>query len=150
MVAPLSGDYTPPRMTTTIERNKANAVAFIEAIGRQDPGLLSMYAASGRFFQNGRTLPTAGWHTLADLQRITPLILEQFPTGMQFSFGSILADGDWVVVESESKAVLANGTPYHNQYVFMFRFDSDGRILEFKEYWDTLHASQTLFSAWKT
>jgi ketosteroid isomerase-like protein len=135
-------------MTSTIERNKANAVAFVEAIGRQDPQLLAMYADSGRFFQNGRVLPTAGWHTLADLERITPRILEQFPSGIRFRFGTILADGDWVVVESESTAVLRDGTPYHNQYVFLFRFDGDGRILEFKEYWDTLHAQETLFRAW--
>jgi len=34
--------------------------------------------------------------------------------------------------------------------VFLFRFDSDGRIQEFKEYWDTLHARETLFrdAAW--
>jgi hypothetical protein len=128
-----------------VDRNRTNAVAFIEAIGRQDPALLSMYAASGRFFQNGRILPTAGWHTLATLQDITPAILRQFPTGMQFSFDSIRAAEDWVVIESESKAVLRDGTPYNNQYVFIFKFDDDGKILEFKEYWDTLHARETLF-----
>jgi ketosteroid isomerase-like protein len=137
-------------MTTTIARNKRNAVAFIEAIGRQDPQLLSMYADNGRFFQNGRSLPTAGWHTMADLQNMTPRILEQFPDGMRFSFGTVLADGDWVVVEAESDAVLRDGTRYNNQYVFLFRFDGAGRILEFKEYWDTLHARETLFAAWRT
>ena len=132
-------------MTSRVERNKTNAVAFIDAIGRQDPALLSMYAANGRFFQNGRTLPTAGWHTLATLQEITPAILHQFPRGMRFSFDSILAAEDWVVIESESRAVLRDGTPYNNQYVFIFKFDDAGKILEFKEYWDTLHARETLF-----
>src|SRR5262245_15647401 len=108
-------------MNSDIERNKANAVAFIEAIGRQDPGLLSLYSPQGRFFQIGRKLPTAGWHTLASLQKITPAILHQFPNGMQFSFGMILANDDWVVIESESSAVLRDGTPYNNQYVFVFR-----------------------------
>ena len=130
---------------STTERNRRNAVAFIEAIGRQDPSLLSMYAANGRFFQNGRKLPTAGWHTLETLQKITPAILYQFPHGMQFSFDTILAADDWVVIESESKAVLRDGTPYNNQYVFVFRFGADGKILEFKEYWDTQHAQETLF-----
>jgi ketosteroid isomerase-like protein len=132
-------------MNSNVERNKANAVAFIEAIGRQDPDPLTMYAADGRFFQNGRKLPTAGWHTLATLEKITPAILHQFPTGMQFSFGLILASEDWVVIEAESKAALRDGTPYNNQYVFVFKFDADGKILEFKEYWDTLHAKETLF-----
>ena len=102
-------------MNAQVERNKANAIAFIEAIGRQDPKLLSMYAEDGRFFQIGRTLPTAGWHTLASLQKITPAILHQFPNGMQFSFGMIVAAEDRVVIESESKAVLRDGTPYNNQ-----------------------------------
>jgi len=132
-------------MSPNVERNKANAVAFIEAIGRQDPGLLSMYAEEGRFFQIGRKLPTAGWHTMSSLQKITPAILHQFPNGMQFSLGLILANDDWVVIESESRAVLRDGTPYNNQYMFVFKFDDDGKILEFKEYWDTLHARETLF-----
>lgn len=78
------------------------------------------------------------------------MILRQFPDGMQFSLGTILASEEWVVIEAESHAVLRDGTPYNNQYVFLFRFDSDGRIQEFKEYWDTLHARETLFrdAAW--
>jgi hypothetical protein len=55
-------------MTSAVDRNRKNAVAFIEAIGRQDRALLSMYADESRFFQIGRKLPTAGWHSLATLQ----------------------------------------------------------------------------------
>ena len=137
-------------MSHDVERNKRTAVAFIEAIGRQDPGLLAMYADDGRFFQIGRQLPTAGWHSLATLQQITPAILHQFPDGMQFSLGTVLASEEWVVIEAESRAVLRDGTPYNNQYVFLFRFDDDGKIREFKEYWDSLHARETLFrdAAW--
>jgi uncharacterized protein len=74
----------------------------------------------------------------------------QFPDGTQFSLGTILASEEWVVIEAESHAVLRHGTPCNNQYVFLFRFDGDGRIREFKEYWDTLHARETLFrdAAW--
>lgn len=70
-----------------------------------------------------------------------------YETGTQeFSFGEITAEGDRAVLEWSVRGVAAaNGRPYDNDYagVFVVR---DGRIVEVREYLDTLHAASTLFA----
>jgi ketosteroid isomerase-like protein len=58
---------------------------------------------------------------------------------------STTAEGDRVAVEAESSGRLVDGRPYENQYHFLLRFDVDGRVLEFKEYLDTLYVFETLY-----
>jgi hypothetical protein len=52
--------------------------------------------------------------------------------------GEMTAEGDRVFVEAESRATLAGGGTYNNHYVFMARF-RDGKMIEHKEFADTLH-----------
>ena len=94
---------------------------------------------------NRRELELAGYHDMAELAELTPKAMGKFPNGMEFEIFTVTAEENRVLVESESHAVLANGTPYNNQYVFAFYFDDDGRILEFREYWDPLYAFETMF-----
>ena len=47
------------------------------------------------------------------------------------------ADPHVVVAEHRSDAVVAeNGRPYRNRYVTFFTFDDDGRITNWREYYD--------------
>ncbi len=47
------------------------------------------------------------------------------------------ADPNVVIAEHRSDAVVAaNGRPYRNRYVTVFRFDEDGRIVLWREYYD--------------
>ncbi len=133
-------------MNDRLERNKTNDRAFIEAIGRQDDLTLgSLYAPDGTFWQIGKKLALAGSHSLEETAVMIPKIYERLPNGMEFEISSMVAEGNKVAVEADSNATLANGKPYNNQYHFLFHFNDDGKIVEFKEYWDTLYAFETLF-----
>ncbi len=47
------------------------------------------------------------------------------------------ADPNVVIAEHRSDAVVAaNGRPYRNRYVTVFRFDDAGRIVLWREYYD--------------
>jgi ketosteroid isomerase-like protein len=59
------------------------------------------------------------------------------PEGLKFNIVSITADGDRVAVEWQGRATLADGKPYHNNYVMVFVI-KDGKIKQLNEYFDTL------------
>lgn len=56
--------------------------------------------------------------------------------------GLVIAQGDSVMVEATSHAVLANGRVYHNRYIFLFHFTGD-LIREVREYSDSAHVNAT-------
>lgn len=70
-----------------------------------------------------------------------------FKPGTQtFTFGGITAEANRAVLEWQVRGTaVATGRVYDNQYcgVFVIR---DGRISEVREYLDTQHAADTLFS----
>jgi ketosteroid isomerase-like protein len=70
-------------------------------------------------------------------------ILGAFPKGLQFEIKTLTAEEDRVAIEVESRGMHVSGRPYHNEYHFLMRI-RDGRIVEFKEYLDTLHANEVL------
>ena len=48
----------------------------------------------------------------------------------------MIAESDWVVVQSRGKAETKDGRAYNNTYCHVFRID-DGKISEVTEYFDT-------------
>ncbi len=68
------------------------------------------------------------------------------PGTQKFESGDTTAEGDRAVLEWRVCATAAaTGKPYDNSYagVFVVR---DGRIVEVREYLDTLHASDTIYA----
>lgn len=64
----------------------------------------------------------------------------------QFAFGDITAEGERAVLEWRVRGIAtATGRAYDNEYcgVFVVR---GGRIVEVREYLDSLHAAQVLFT----
>lgn len=48
------------------------------------------------------------------------------------------SDAQVVVAEHRSDGVVAaNGRPYRNRYVTVYKFDSDGRVVTWREYFDS-------------
>lgn len=68
---------------------------------------------------------------------------ELVPTGFRPRIEKVVAEGDTVVVEWEGNAVLSNGEPYCNQYVFIFTFEGD-KIKLLNEYFCTVLADRTI------
>lgn len=129
-----------------LEKNKATALAYIEGIGIQDlSGIAKLLRPDATFWQIGKKLELAGSHDMAETAQLSLKAISKFPSGMKFSISTITAEGNRVAIEADSDAILANGKPYNNQYVFFFYFDDEGKISEFREYWDTLYAFETMF-----
>jgi ketosteroid isomerase-like protein len=66
------------------------------------------------------------------------------PSGLRFSIGDVTADGNRVVVEAEGNAVTVAGTPYRNQYCFVFTL-KDGKIKKVHEYFCSKLADEVLW-----
>ena len=125
------------------EANKQIARDFIAALSRADTNwVLEHYADDMRMWTAG-SLPFSGVHTKDEIRSLMDGILGAFPDGLEFRVKTLTAEEDRVAIEAESRGVHASGKPYHNEYHFLMRV-RDGKIVEFKEYLDTLHANEVL------
>lgn len=59
-----------------------------------------------------------------------------FGSEVTIEFGTVIAEGDAVVVEERMRATLPSGTPYDVDYCFVFEL-RDGLIHRVREYLDT-------------
>ena len=67
------------------------------------------------------------------------LQLESFPV---ITIKNIVAEGNYVVVESSGKAKTINGNPYNQTYCDVFRFDEE-KLQEITTYLDTALSNAT-------
>ena len=124
------------RTMTETERNKELTRAFIAAIARGDTDtIVATYADDGRLATMGRTL-ISGVYTRDQIAAMAGHVLAAFPQGLEFTIHSMVAEGDRVAVEAESRGPHASGRLYNNHYHFLLRW-RDGRLVELKEYMDT-------------
>lgn len=99
--------------------------------------------------QNATALALKDTHHLVGRDRIVRFLVDEFPRlfvrGVRVDFGSILCEGDTVIVEERMQAVLANGRHYDNDYCFFFQLDAAGRIHRVREYMDTRKGHSCIF-----
>ena len=84
------------------------------------------------------TLPFSGTKSKEQYLAIVGRIQAGFPRGVSFTIRGTTQESDRVAVEVESLGVHVNGKTYNNRYHFLFTI-RDGKIVEAKEYMDTLH-----------
>ncbi|KAF4977664.1 hypothetical protein FZEAL_5854 [Fusarium zealandicum] len=53
-------------------------------------------------------------------------------------------DGWWACVETRGEAMRKTGEHYNNEYVWLTRYNDEGKIVEVRSYFDTLFAEQVL------
>ncbi|EJN06573.1 ketosteroid isomerase-like protein [Bradyrhizobium sp. YR681] len=63
---------------------------------------------------------------------------------IDIAFRGVHADGDVVIVEERMRATLPGGTPYENDYCFVFTV-AGNRIREVREYMDTRKGWRMVF-----
>lgn len=124
-----------------IERNKQVAQRFLEATAAHDAPLFgSLMCDDATFWTCGKPhlFPAAGRKSKAEMVGYmeTP---SPFAGGGVSRFDTIIAEGDKVMIESFNSGKSADGRSYDNTYIYIFTF-RDGKILEVKEYLDTLAA----------
>jgi len=81
--------------------------------------------------------------TLDQVTEASRRVLELFPEGLEIKIKGMTAEDDRVAIEAESHGRHKSGRTYHNVYHFLMRA-RDGKIVEWREYLDTMHAADVL------
>lgn len=126
----------------SITDSKDVALAWLRAcLTVDEQRLLELTHDECEFFLIG-DLPGSGWKSreewLAGWRAVIPVL----PRPLVITVGAVTAEEDRVAVEAETLGAVADGKTYNNQYHFFFRIQ-DGKVREFKEYFDTLHVFHT-------
>ena len=128
---------------TGMEAVKALAWRWVAAaVAGEADVLRSLFAPDCRIFVAG-DMPFCGWMGVEAFFSQTTILPLDGP--ITFEIGEMLADGDRVWFEAQSEARLKGGAEYRNIYIFQLQI-ADGRIVEYKEFGDTLHIWRTIDS----
>jgi len=130
----------------TTEDNKRSAVELFARFSASDiPGVLDLMTDDVTWRVPGKPelSPVAGIYNKERLKRLFGRMLAQLEAGLQMTVLGLLAEGNDVAVEVESRGDLRNGRKYRQQYHFLITF-RDGKIASVREYLDTHHA----FDVW--
>jgi ketosteroid isomerase-like protein len=125
------------------EANKQVALDFLKAMDQGDPELMGRCTTpDAETFTKGFA-GVSGWRNRETMLATTAAFREVVPTGFRPKIKTVVAEGDTVVLEFEGNAVLSNGEPYCNQYVFVFTFEG-GKIRLLNEYFCTVLADRAI------
>jgi ketosteroid isomerase-like protein len=125
------------------QMNKQVALDFLQAMSDGDAdGMARCLAPDAETFTKGFG-QVSGWRNRETMLATAAAFKEIVPTGFRPKIEKVVAEGDTVVLEFQGDAVLSNGEPYCNQYVFVFSF-RDGKIRQLNEYFCTVLADRTI------
>ena len=128
---------------SSIDDNKRTVLRYFELLTRNDiAGLLEIYDESMMLYVAGNTL-TSGSYDKARLIELAGLVGQAFPQGLVLSVTGMLAEGDKVAAQVESRGMHVSGKHYRNQYHFLVTV-RDGKIFESREYMDTEHVTDVI------
>jgi len=132
-----------PPAAREVEVNKRVARDFVAAINRGDvSAVVDMYAEDGVCWTPG-SMPISGTYDRGQIGSFTKHILRAFPEGLNLTIKRLTAEEDRVAIEAESHARHVSGKQYDNQYHILMRL-RDGKIVEWREYMDTMHANAVI------
>jgi ketosteroid isomerase-like protein len=89
--------------------------------------------------------PSAGSYDKRRLEKLFKAMLGELKGGLKMTVTGVVAEGDKVALEAESRGELRNGRVYSQQYHFHIEL-RDGRIRAVREYLDTQHAHAVWFA----
>ncbi|MBJ22610.1 MAG: nuclear transport factor 2 family protein [bacterium] len=116
------------------EESKAVARAYYDAINSRDPdAVLATYTDDARTWVLGDG-PYSGFHSIS--REFVAGFLEA--SELRFTILSMISEGDKVALEVESQGTF-DGKPYANRYHNLVTV-REGKVAEFKEYFDTARA----------
>lgn len=125
------------------EANKQVALDFLKSMDEGDPALMERCLAPDAVTYTKGFAKVSGHRSREMMLATTAAFRDIVPTGFRPTIHRVVAEGDSVVLEFEGNAVLSNGTPYCNQYVFIFSFKG-GKITQLNEYFCTVLADEAM------
>lgn len=128
-------------------KNQHTAVKFMTALGNYASSTLSSLSTEGsQYWQMGYDAPYSGFQNMTDVIHSCKDVYSQLPNGVVFEFLTFTEEGNKVTIEAESYGELATGKKYTNQHHTAIYFDEEGKVLEYKDYLDTLNIHEALFN----
>lgn len=124
--------------------NRAVALQFIEAMSTADADLAEPCLAPEAHTISKGFGHFAGMRPREVMLGTIGAFTSLLPGGLRLEISRVIEGEDSVVVECEGRAVTADGTPYHNQYCFLFTM-RDGRIARVDEYFCNVLADRVLW-----
>jgi hypothetical protein len=135
-------------MSTTqidIETNKQIVRDFMEAFGSGDiPRTMGFMADDATWWVAG-SIPLSGTYTKQEFEQLLGGVVDTCKQPISLTPNAFTAEGGRVAVETESYTETNEGKVYNNQYHFLFVL-RDGKIVQVKEYLDTMHTNEILCS----
>lgn len=126
-----------------VEKNRALALKFFDAMARSDvAAIIDALDDEGAIQTMGKTL-ISGVYNKEQLKKYSAAIFSSFPKGLEIKVYNVIAEGEYVAVEAESRGPHVSGKIYNNFYHFLFHF-RNGKIIKLKEYLDTEHVTEVL------
>ena len=121
-----------------IAENKELVRGFFDDLSRGNvQGALNRMAEDLRFTLIGTTKLSGVYQSRKDfVDRIMAPLGAQLEGALTITIDNLIADGDFVVVQSHGKSMTRKGVAYNNTYCQVFRI-GDGKIREATEYLDT-------------
>jgi uncharacterized protein len=129
----------------TLTNNKQIVRTFYESANLGDMETCMGQLADDVTWTNiGSTRYSGTFRGKGDLvTRLLQPVFGQLQAGITSAVDTMIAEGDFVVVQSRGKAETKDGRPYNNTYCHVFRIRG-GKIVEVTEYLDTELASAVL------
>ena len=125
-----------------LDGNKTTAREFFARFSASDiEGALALMTDDATWLIPGKPerMPTAGVYSRERIRKLFYTMLKQLESGLELTVNNMVAEGDRIALEAESRGELKNGRRYRQQYHFLIEF-RDGKICAVREYLDTQHA----------
>ena len=126
---------------STIEDNKRVAREFVEAFSNCDFDKWGECLAEDAIYEFPGTALVSGTFTKQEMVEKCKGIPHIFPDGIKLTIRNLTAEEDRLSMEAKGDAVSFEGVPYNNDYHMFFRL-RDGKIIEAREYVDTILADK--------
>ena len=128
--------------------SKAVVLDYMDALTRGDfDALRGFFTPESTWTLTGE-LPLSGTWTGPDeiLGEFVPAMVARLvPESMEFEFDGVLAEGERVLAEWNTRGLARSGGRYDQHCLAVFTV-RNGRIASVREYFDTLHAQNVVFA----
>lgn len=126
-----------------MQDNKSVVREFLSALGAGDAERLKSVITEDIAAICTGTSVLSGTRHHAEILATTAGLKQVTQNGIDFKILNLTAEDDRVACEAEGRSILVTGTPYNNQYHFLFTL-RDGKVCGLKEYIDTKLADAVL------
>jgi ketosteroid isomerase-like protein len=127
----------------TTEQNKQTVKDFMEAFGSGDVDRTMAYLADDATWWVAGNFGLSGTYPKKEFEQLLSGVSATCKMPISLTPKAFTAEGDRVAVETESYTETNKGGVYNNFYHFLFVLRDD-KIVQVKEFLDTMHANEIL------